>query len=97
MKTRLKGPIVKIRITRAGIKTVARFVVARSVSTTISMLVHQNASPDTKLEIASVHIGAFVIGEMVGEAAKPYVDRQIDEIGDGIEKIKAQHKELADS
>ena len=85
---------MKIKITRAGIKTVVRFVVARSVSTTISMLVHQNATPETKLEIASVHVGAFVIGEMVGEAAKPYVDKQIDEIAEGIEKIKAAREEL---
>jgi hypothetical protein len=85
---------VKIRITRAGIKTVVRFVVARSVSTTISMLVHQNASPETKLEVASVHIGAFVIGEMVGEAAKPYVDSQIDSAADAIDKIKAKQQEL---
>jgi uncharacterized membrane protein len=94
MNPNLKGPIVKIKITRAGIKTVVRFVVARSVSTTISMLVHQNATPETKLEIASVHVGAFVIGEMVGEAAKPYVDKQIDEIAEGIEKIKAAREEL---
>lgn len=85
---------MKIRITRAGIKTVARFVVARSVSTTISMLVHQNASPETKLEIASIHVGAFVIGEMVGEAAKPYVDNQIDEAANLLDQMKVKHKEL---
>ena len=89
-----RTPIVNIKITRAGIKTVARFIVARSVSTTISMLVHQNASPETKLEIASVHVGAFVIGEMVGEATKPYVNNYIDEGADLIDKMKNAKKEL---
>lgn len=86
---------MNIRITRAGIKTVMRFVVARSVSTTISMLVHQNATPETKLQSASVHVGAFVIGEMVADTTKPYVDKQIDEIAEGIETLRNPKKELA--
>lgn len=94
MNPNLKGPIVNIRITRAGIKTVARFIVARSVSTTISMLVHQNATPETKLQSASIHVGAFVVGEMVADATKPYVNSQIDEIAEGIETLRNPKKEL---
>lgn len=78
----------KIRVTRAGIKTVARFIVARSVSTTISLIVHKNTDPETKFQEASVHVGAFVLGEYVGDAVKPYVDKQIDEIADAIVKAR---------
>lgn len=77
-----------IRITRAGVKTVARFVVARAVSTTISLIVHKNADPETRLELASVHVGAFVLGEWVGDAIKPYVDEQIDSAADAIESVR---------
>jgi hypothetical protein len=83
---------VSIRITRAGIKTVARFVAARSVSTSISLLVHHNTLPSTRIETASVHIGAFVLGEMVGDLTKPYVDKQIDAIGDTIDRAHAEAK-----
>ena len=77
----MKGTTVpNIRITRAGIKTVARFVVARTVSTTISLIIEKNAKPENPYEVASVHIGSFVLGEMVADMTKPYVDSQIDEL-----------------
>jgi hypothetical protein len=79
---------VKIHVTRAGIKTVVRFIVARSVSTSISLIVHKNTEPDNPLEVASVHVGAFVLGEFAADAVKPYVDAQIDEIADLIIKHK---------
>lgn len=75
-----------IRVTRAGIKTVARFIVARTVSTTISLIVHKNTEPENAYQIASVHVGAFVLGEFVGDLTKPYVDAQIDEIADLLAK-----------
>lgn len=77
-----------IRITRAGVKTVARFIVARAVSTTISLIVHKNADPETKLQEASVHVGAFVLGEFVADSLKPYVDDQVDWIADSIEEVR---------
>lgn len=77
-----------MRITRAGVKTVARFVVARAVSTTLSLIVHKNTDPDTRLETASVHIGAFVIGEWAGDAIKPYVDQQIDDAAEFITSLQ---------
>lgn len=82
-----------IRITRAGIKTVARFVVARAVSTSISLIVHKNADPETRLQLASVHVGAFVLGEWVGDAVKPYVDQQIDEAAELIATVRNGIKE----
>lgn len=86
-----------IRITRAGVKTVARFVVARAVSTTISLIVHKNADPDTRLEQVSVHVGAFVIGEWAGDAIKPYVDEQIDSAANAIEAVRNGIKEQSES
>jgi hypothetical protein len=79
---------VKICITRAGVKTVARFVVARAVSTSISLIIHKNSDPESRLEQASVHVGAFVIGEWAGDAIKPYVNSQIDEAADFIAQIR---------
>lgn len=76
------------RITRAGVKTVARFIVARAVSTSISLIIQKNTDPETRLETASVHIGAFVLGEWVGDAVKPYVDDQIDWAADTIEAVR---------
>jgi hypothetical protein len=86
-----------IRITRAGIKTVARFVVARAVSTTISLIIEKNTEPEKMHEIASVHIGSFVIGEWVGDAIKPYIDEQIDSAADSIESARKTIKELSAS
>lgn len=85
---------MNIKITRAGVKTVARFIAARAVSTTLSLIVHQNADPDTKLEIVSVHVGAYVIGEWAGDAIKPFIDKEIDAAADAIEKIRHAKKEL---
>ena len=85
---------MKIRITRAGVKTVARFVAARAVSTTLSLIIHKHADPETKLEIASVHIGAYVIGEWAGDAVKPFIDKEIDAAADAIESIRDKSKEL---
>lgn len=77
-----------IRITRAGIKSVARFIVARAVGTSVSLLIHNNTDPESKLDVVSVHVGAFVIGEWAGDAIKPYVDSQIDWAADLLQKPK---------
>jgi hypothetical protein len=80
-------------ITRAGVKTVVRFIAARAVSTSISLIVHNNTDPDTRLEQASVHIGAFVLGEWVGDAIKPYIDQQVDSAANAIESVRNGIKE----
>ena len=79
-----------IRITRAGVKTVARFIVARAVQTTISLIAHKSADPETPYEVASVHIGAFVLGEWAGESCKPFVNSQIDEAADFIAALRGK-------
>lgn len=79
-----------IRITRAGVKTVARFVVARAVQTTISLIAHKSADPETPYEVASVHVGAFVLGEWAGESCKPFVNAQIDEAADFILALRGK-------
>ena len=71
-----------IKITRAGVKAVARFVAARAVSTTISLIVHQNAAPGSRYQTASVHLGAMVLGEMVAGMTKQTVDDQVDFVAD---------------
>lgn len=86
--------MIKIKLpdprTREGIKTISRFIVARATSITIVTLVHQNVDPETKLQAASTVIGAHVLGEMVADATKPYVDRQIDELADVLADAKKE-------
>lgn len=84
-----------MRITRAGVKTVARFVVARAVSSSISLIVHKNTDPETRLETASVHIGAFALGEWVGDKIKPYIDEQVDEAADLIKTVQNGSKQIS--
>lgn len=82
--------MANVRITRAGVKTVARFIVARAVQTTISLIVHKSAEPDTTYEVASVHVGAFVLGEWAGDSVKPFVNAQIDEAADFILALRGK-------
>lgn len=83
---------MQIKITRAGVKTVARFVVARAVSTSISLIVHKNTDPETRLENASVHIGAFALGEWAGDKIKPFIDEQIDEAAEFAKSLQTANK-----
>lgn len=84
--------MIKIKLpdprTREGIKTISRFVVARLTSVCVVTVINQNTDPETPLETAGVFVGAHVIGEMVADATKPFVDRQIDEIADAIADAK---------
>lgn len=75
--------------TRDGVKTIARFLVARLTSICVVTVITQNADPETSLQTAGVYVGSHVIGEMVADATKPFVDKQIDEIADGIIEAKA--------
>jgi hypothetical protein len=80
--------IMKLRITRDGVKTVSRFIVARATSITVVTLINQNVDPETRMQEAGVFIGAHVLGEMVADSTKPYVDRQIDEIADAFTNMQ---------
>lgn len=76
--------------TRDGLKSYARFIVARATSITIVTVIHQNVDTDELAahNRAGVFIGSHVLGEMVADATKPFVDRQIDELADAITAIK---------
>jgi hypothetical protein len=89
MKIKLPDPR-----TRDGIKTIARFIVARSTSFTVMAIIRQNVETDNSLQDASVFVGAYVIGDLVADATKPYVDNQIDEIAEAIDAFKAVKAEL---
>jgi len=76
--------------TRDGIKSYARFIVARSTSITIVTLVNQNVDTEdlaTHNKVGVV-VGAHVLGEMVADATKPFVDRQIDEAAETLAAFK---------
>jgi transketolase len=89
MKIKLPDPR-----TRDGIKTITRFIVARATSFTVMAIIRQNVETDNSLQDASVFVGAYVIGDMVADATKPYVNAQIDEIAEAIAAIKEAQAEL---
>lgn len=70
--------------TREGIKTVARFIVARATSVTIVTIINQNVDDDelSSYKKAGVFVGSHVLGEMVANATEEYVNNQIDSIAD---------------
>lgn len=76
--------------TREGLKSYARFIVARATSITIVTVIHQNVDSDelSSRNRAGVFIGAHALGEMVADATKPFVDRQIDDIAEAITAMK---------
>lgn len=85
--------------TREGVKTIARFVVARAASVTIVTLIKQNVDTEELAahNKAGVVIGAHVLGEMVADATKAHVDRQIDEMADVLAELKkAKDEQLQD-
>lgn len=76
--------------TRDGLKSYARFIVARATSITIVTIIHQNVETDELRphNRAGVFVGSHVLGEMVADATKPFVDRQIDELADTVNAIR---------
>ncbi|MFL6416798.1 MAG: hypothetical protein ACJ74Y_14135 [Bryobacteraceae bacterium] len=79
---------MSLRITRAGVKTVSRFIVARATSIMVVTVINQNVDPETRLQSASTFIGAHVVGEIVADATHGYVDKQIDELADLAASLK---------
>lgn len=76
------------KITRDHVKTVANFIVGRSVSAVIVTLAHQNATPVTRLQTAELYIGAYVLGSMVASAAQDHTEKKIDEIAVLVDTVK---------
>lgn len=76
--------------TREGIKSYARFIVARATSITIVTVVNQNIDTEelAARNRAGVFVGAHVLGEMVADATGPFVNRQIDEFADAMTAMK---------
>lgn len=78
--------------TRDGWKRVSRFIVARATSITVVTVINQNVDKDDlkTYEQVGVVVGSHVLGEMVAEATKPFVDKQIDSAADAIAEMKAE-------
>lgn len=81
----------KINVTRDHVKTVANFVVARSVSAVVVTVLHQNVTPANRLQIAELYVGAYVLGSMVAGHAQDHTEKKIDEIAESIDKIKTMN------
>jgi hypothetical protein len=95
---KIKLPSLPDPRTRDGIKTIVNFIVAKATTYTIMTLIRQNVDTENGLQDASLFIGAYVMGDMVGDATEPYVNKQIDEIADALadaaEQFKAAKAEL---
>lgn len=77
------------KITRDHVKTVTNFIVARSVSAVIVTIAHQNVTPASKLQVAELYIGAYVLGSMVAGHAQDHTEKKIDELAAVIDQVKA--------
>lgn len=77
-----------MKITRDHVKTVANFVVARSVSSVIVSIAHQNVTPENRLQNVELFIGAYALGSMVASAAQDHTEKRIDQAADAIDQIK---------
>lgn len=82
---------------RDVVKWLARQVVSRSVSTTISLFVSQNVRPEKKRHKVYIHVGAWTLGDMVGDLSEAYIDNKVDETIDSIKKAQAFVEKLKNS
>jgi hypothetical protein len=83
-------PNVTIKIAkRDALKWVANQVVSRSVTATISLAIKQNVRPEKKRHVAYIYVGAWALGDMVGEMTEPYVNKTVDESIEHYRQAKA--------
>jgi hypothetical protein len=79
--------------TRAGVKTISRFLVARATSVTVGALITQNMDPETRLQALSLFVGSHAIGEIVADKTHEYVDKKVDMVADMLAEAKKQLQE----
>lgn len=72
---------------RKIVKGTLSFVGSMGVGTLVSLGLKQNIFPDSKYQKVMVAIGSFVIGDMISAKASEYLEKQVDDVADNIEKI----------
>ncbi|MDB5716122.1 MAG: hypothetical protein JWO15_3519 [Sphingomonadales bacterium] len=72
----------------ATTRTVAKFVVGRSVSVVVASALANLVPTTTKTQKVQVVIGATVVGAMVSDAACDYADKQMDAIAKAVTEFK---------
>lgn len=82
-----------INIKLSTVKAVTKFVVGRSVSYTVSSVIHNNVAPETKTQKVEIAIGSYVIGDMAAACAEPHVNAIIDDIAGHVARLQTQIKD----
>jgi hypothetical protein len=59
------------------------------------LAVKQNVQPVKPRHKVSIYIGAWVLGDYVGEALEPHIDKKVDEYVDTYKKARAYLDKLA--
>lgn len=74
----------------ATAKTLAHIVAVRASSGVVVTLVHQNLDTTdfTRLQKASVYVGAYLIGSMVADAAAEHLTKKFDMIVEAVAETK---------
>lgn len=74
---------------RETAKWITNQIVSRSVTATISLAIKQNVKPEKKRHAVYIYVGAWALGDMVGDVTEPYVDKTIDDYIEHYQKAKA--------
>lgn len=61
-------------------KSATSFVVAVGTSKIITQIIKNNTKPENLADVATMSVGAIVLGSMVADVTKRYTDHKIDEI-----------------
>jgi len=73
------------------IKNTAELVVSFSVGTVIGNVIKATTPAEiSKYQKGMIWIGSFVLGGMVGELAAKHTSKQIDQIAEGVAKVKKE-------
>lgn len=79
----------KIKITPRG---VAKFVVASSIRFVVTSTLTALVPVDSKTEKVKLAVGSFVLSELLAEAAKNYIDGEIDDLTEVMDTAMNQLK-----
>lgn len=80
---------------REVIKMAANFLASAATGALVAMVVKTNAIPTNMKEKIAVGIGGIVVSAMISDKAGEYVDKQIDDIYERIDEIKASIDDMA--
>lgn len=85
------------------VKGIVKFVGSMGVGSLVTIGLKQNIISKNTYEKIMIGIGSFVLSDMISSKAEAYLDGQVDEMFDFVEKIKGEpvkdipHIEVSDT